>query len=256
MSLWDKIGKLGEIITKPIDLLTDWGREPLRSREHNRSEASKDNELKRDIERRTAEMKISSEIGIKEKEAETDLAIKKETEVVRIIAEIEEWKKDQDFSRMKAVSETIMKYQQELTRLNVNAINAIGNMQLELRERAQNLVYEKTIKYKELQDIALREAAEELKKIETEFADNEAAKNILINAVDRRLSNIIDTAHNFLIELNSDIKLLNNKISLLSDNGQKFIERHLDQFHLIGFSSGNIKQLENQSDQDWENTDV
>ena len=46
------------------------------------------------------------------------------------------------------------------------------------------------------------------------FPDNERMQDILIKAVDKRLSNVIDTAQNFLLELNEDIKLL-NKIKTL-----------------------------------------
>jgi len=173
---------------------------------------------------------------------EINLKIKAETQIVRIITEIEEWRKDQELQRMKSVSEAIIRFQQELTRLNVDSINAIGNMQLDLREKAQNLVYEKTIKYKELQDTALNDAMVDLKRIEMEFGNNTKASNILINAVDMRLANIINTAYNFLQELNIDIKLLNNNINLLAESGQMLIERHLDQFHSLTEQSK--KQIE------------
>lgn len=235
--------KVDDIFYKPIELITDWAREPLKAREHKRKEQSEENKSKRDIERSIEEQKTASKIKMEERRQEADIAIKKETEVVRIIAEIEEWKKDQEFNRMKAVSEAVSKYQKELTQLNVNAANAIGNMQIELREKAQNLVLEKTIKYKQLQDRAWKEASEDLKRIETDFPDNEAAKDILTKAVDTRLGNIIDVARNFLNELNDDIRSINKNISLLADSGQRFIERHLTQFQALGFSDEEIKKL-------------
>lgn len=89
----------------------------------------------------------------------------------------------------------------------------------------------------------MQEAMKDLMRIEKEFGDNELSKKILINAVDQRLANIINTAHNFLLELNSDIKLLNQNIDILTSSGQKFIERHLSQFHSLGFSKEEIKKL-------------
>ncbi|MGI6446035.1 MAG: hypothetical protein ACOX2I_10075 [Candidatus Ozemobacteraceae bacterium] len=233
MGFFDMFDKLDDIIYKPIEAITDWAKEPLKRWEH-----------KRDLEKQTALINAESENRIKENEASVDLAIKQETEIKRILVEIDEYKKDKEFERMKAVSEAIMKYQQELTKLNVNAINAIGHMQLDLREKAQALVYDKTIKYKELQDSAFGEAAEDLKRIENDFSDNEIAKEILIKAVDKRLANIIDTAHNFLLELNADIKLLNQNISILADKGQIFIEQHLDKFHMIEETAKEIKRIE------------
>ncbi len=233
MGFFDLFDKIDDIIYEPVKAITDWAREPLRAWEH-----------KRNIKNETTRKNIETQNRIREKEAEVKLAIKKETEVKRILVEIDELKKDKELERMKAVSEAIMKYQEELTRLNVNAINAIGHMQLDLREKAQQLVYDKTIKYKELQDQAIAEASNDLKNIESAFSGNEIAKDILIRAIDKRLANIIDTAHNFLIELNADIKLLNQSISLLAEHGQVFIENHLEKFHVIEAVPREMKVIE------------
>lgn len=232
MSFFQVFDKLDDIIYEPIKLVTDWAREPLKNRQN-----------KRDIERDTAKMKVKSEIKIKENESEADIAIKKQTEVYKIMAEIDELQKDKDFQRLKLVSESIMKYQQELTKLNVGAISSIGNMQLELREKAQDLVYSKTVRYKELQDLAITEAGNDLEKILEKFPDNQQMQDILIKAVDKRLSNVIDTAQNFLLELNEDIKLLNSSINMLAENGQKFIETHLNNFHQLPGSTSSQRTI-------------
>jgi len=278
MGFLSALKSIGEIVTKPIELLTDWGREPLKGREHSRNMERETNnlhananakvekeklELEAKLKRQKQELQnnfninleqeknktlqLLSDLKIQESESETNLSIKKETEVHRIISEIDELQKDKDFQRMKLVSESIMKYQAELTKLNVNAINAIGNMQLDLREKAQDLVYSKTVRYKELQDKAIDEAGDDLEKILLKFPDNERAQDIMIKAVDKRLSNIIDTAQNFLLELNEDIKLLNKSINSLAEGGQMFIEKHLDNFHQIPNNS-NRKMIENKDD--------
>ena len=247
MGFLSALKSIGNIVTKPIELLTDWGREPLKGREHSRSMERETNSINANAKIERDKLELESKLRIQEQESETNLAIRKETEVHRVISEIDELQKDKDFQRMKLVSESIMKYQEELTKLNVNAINAIGNMQLELREKAQDLVYSKTVRYKELQDKAIEEAGEDLEKILLKFPDNERAQDIMIKAVDKRLSNIIDTAQNFLLELNEDIKLLNKSINSLAEGGQKFIEKHLDNFHQIPNNS-NHKMIENKDD--------
>ena len=225
-------GALVNCISKPIDALCEWATEPLERRRHERSESSKASSHSRDVELQESRIKAESEAKINEKEAEVDLEIKRVKGIEVAIAEIDEWKKDKEFERMKKTTEAIMNYQEQLTKLNVNAINAIGHMQLELRERAQKLVYEKTIQYKELQDMAMVDAIADLQKIEDQFSDNDRARDILTNAVDKKLANIIDTANNFLLELNRDIRSLNEGISLLADKGQTFIENHLDRFSI------------------------
>jgi hypothetical protein len=238
MGMLDIFGKLDDIIYEPIKLITDWAREPLNGREHRRSIEAHARKTTAESEARMQEASHFANIEDRHKRVDSDLEVKKKTEVQRILSEIEEIKKDKDFARMKAVSEAIMQYQQHLTRLNVNAINAIGHMQLELREKAQHLVYDKTIKYKELQDSAHSRAFEEIQRIEKDFSGNEAAKNILYKSVDARLANIITTAQNFLIELNNDITVLNKSINLLTERGQSFIEDHLGKFHVV--TSGSL----------------
>lgn len=255
MSLFDKLQKLCDIVIDPIRVITDFAREPLREWEHERQKdrevhvAKTASELKMKEDEAGAKidaerLKVASVLKMEEKEAtaqmeaerlklEADIAIKKKTEVKRILVEIDELKKDKEFARMKAVSDAIMQYQEHLTKLNVNAIGAIGAMQLDLREKAQNLVYEKTIKYKELQDSAHAQAMQELISIEEKFGGNEAAKSIMYSSVDRRLAGMISTAQNFLLELNNDIAVLNKSINLLTEKGQLFIEDHLKNFHIV-----------------------
>ena len=50
MGLLSALGKLGDIVTKPIELVTDWTREPLRKWDHERG-------VERDRARLNAESK-------------------------------------------------------------------------------------------------------------------------------------------------------------------------------------------------------
>ncbi|EPX9366299.1 hypothetical protein ACW6B7_004133 [Aeromonas veronii] len=102
---------------------------------------------------------------------------------------------------------------------------------------SQQLVYEKTFQYKELKDIAINDAMNDILKIEEKFGSNERAKDILMKAVDTKLGNIIDTSTRFLEELNRDIVNLNESIDRLTQQGQKFIESHLDRFHISDSST-------------------
>jgi len=229
MSWWTIITALESVITKPLELITDWAREPLR---------------KWEFERQIKQKECESELRMKEEVHKSNLHIKRETEIVRILQEIEELKKDKQFERMKATSEAILKYQKELSNINREAISAIGNMQIELREKAQNLIHDKVVRYKEFQKIATDEAMVDFKRIEDNFFDNDRAKDILYRAVDQRLANVIKAADNFLLELSKDISSINQSICMLSDSGQKFIQNHLGQYKVIEFSDNDVKRLE------------
>lgn len=227
MSYIQFANKVIKIAAGPLGILEDWAMEPLKRWENKREQENKDNDVRREIERQSGVEKAMSEIRMKENEHSADLQIRMQTEINRINAETEQWKKDKEFERGKKILEAIEKYQKELMELNTNAIRAIGEMDLSLREKAQNLVLEKTKQYKQIQDESTREAEEELERIETKFHDKEAIKNIMFKAVDTKLTNIIEACGSFIAELNSDIKKMNDNINLLTQNGQVFIQEQL-----------------------------
>lgn len=237
--------KIDDIIYKPIETVCDWLKAPLKSMDDNRAAKIEREkiELKAKIDKADKELDAKIEADIKK--LDTELAIKRETEVVKIIAEIEELKKDKDFARKKAVSDAIIEYQREFTKLNVNAINAIGHMQLDLRERVQNMILDKTRQYKALQDEAKQEAMQEYKAIMQEFANEPEIKQNMINHVNESVAIIIHNSKVFITELTEDLRSVNKSIDILALNGQKFIENHLQQFHSLGFSQEQLKQLEN-----------
>ena len=237
-------------------------------------EKTKNNDVAREIEREIGVKKGLSEQNIKEQEAlakiqieiaqsqaeidrlgseqrmlemelSTNLQIKRETEIVRIITEIEQLKKDKEFERMKAVSDSMMVYQIELTRINVEAVEAIGSMRIELQRKAYDLIHEKTERYNELQNRALQQAQDQLERIEGNPNMSEVSRNIMINAVDKKLSGIIDNATRFIVQLNDDMQLISKDINLITTSGQDFIQRHLEQFQLIGMSGETTALLEN-----------
>ena len=232
MNILGMFEKLDDIIYAPIKMMTDWAGEPLRRWEH-----------KRTLEQQEQEKLLEHALQVMRDREKVELDIKRETEVARILMEVEQLKKDSEFERMKAVSEAVMKYQRDLMKLNTDAVNAVGRMSLALREQAQNMVYQKTLQYKELQDKALKEAMSRLQEIDEKFANNETAKNMLVKNVDLMLSNVINTAHNFLIGLNDDIKALNTSIDKLTESAQKSVEQHLEQFRVLAISEEGLQEL-------------
>jgi len=221
--------KIDDIVFLPVKVVTDWAGEPLRSWEHDR-------ELAKDRQK--------VELQIKLEESSTNLQIKRETEVVRVLTEIKEWRKDKELQRLERATEAMMKLQERLTHINFESIEALGNLHLTMQHRAYKLVHETTLKYKALQDQAMSDAINDLKRIEEEIK-SEAAKDILLKAVDKKLANIIDRADAFIQQLNKDIEQLNTSIDLLLSSGQKFMEKNLASFRALGFSDDSeLSQIE------------
>ncbi|MFT8700689.1 MAG: hypothetical protein ABF802_06805 [Acetobacter orientalis] len=231
MNFISKLGGLvSSLLASPAEIITDFAKEPIRRWEHNRNEASKDSEHERMMRHETVNALREKE----NKEFAVELRIKEETGVAKALAEIEDLKKDREMERMEKTTESIKKYLEELTRLKIESVKAIGNMHLDLREKAQDLVIRKTMQYKALQDDAINSAIKEFELIDEKFSNNDAAKSVLIRSVDLKMSNIMNAAQKFLDELNRDIVNLNNDISELTKHGQSFIEGHLNRISIGG----------------------
>lgn len=221
-------------ITSPLGVLEDWAKEPLRAFENNRQQNNADREVERRIKEQTEVGRIESQIRMAEETHKADLAIRMQTEVTRINVEIEEWQKDQQFERMKKVTEAVAHYQKHLNELNITTIRAIGEMDIELREKAQNLVLEKVVEFRKLQDAAQIQAAAEFDSIEEKYSANERIKDIMISASERKLVSIIENCEKFMQSLSSDIAVMSKNIDMLTTSGQQFIAEQLRQFNQIG----------------------
>lgn len=203
--------------------------EQQRSAEHNRTLENNQQQAELAEQERNA----AHERSMEEAKQKADLEIRLQTEINRINAETEEWKKDQEFERMKEVVEAVAQYQQTLSELNLKAVHAIGKMSIELRSEAQNLVKEKTIEYKRIQDEAMADLKNDLMDIKDNFSDEPEMKAILIDMAKEKCVNITSSTKKFLAELSEDIQRMNNTIDLLAQQGQENMDRLLQGFHAI-----------------------
>lgn len=276
MGIMDIVSGVGEVLSAPVKVLSDWASEPLKAFQANRDRKDKDKEVERKIreadalskihqaeqaatvenqiiqetkkEKIISEIKVEeakklSQISIAKKESEADLQIKMQTEVNRISVEIEEMQKDRQFERMKKVTEAIAKYKKDLTDLNINTIRAIGDMDLDLRQKAQNLVLEKTKEFMAIQEAEIEKAGNKFLEIEEKFA-GKPSYDAMIMATQTKLASVIEITDNFMKQLNEQIVKMTDNINVLMQGGQEFITRQLDRFNTI--QSGRI--LDNVSD--------
>lgn len=270
------VGKIFKTITGPLGVLEDWAKEPLKRWENNRDQANRDKETERIIRQQTgvetvksnlklneakeqartqqwirdkefqrkAEIEtIESELRIKEAQQKTDLEIRMQTEIEKINAETEQWIKDKEFQRMKDVAEAVIRYKERLTELQLKTIRSIGDMDIELRAKAQNLILTKTREYEALQKQAHQDAESEFERIIEKFSGNERIMDIMITNTQKKLASIIDSTSQFLTGLNEDIQRMNHNIDLITQSGQNFIDRQIEnQFNSL--SNSKVKVIE------------
>ncbi len=208
MAFLDMFDKVDDIVYKPIETICSWLTCPLKKIEHNQ-------EMERE--------RLKHELAQMDKEHEAKLAL----DMKKAEIELEEMRKDKAFEHNKEIFETIKKYQMDMAKVSVEIGNTIGNMTIELRQKANNFVLGNVERYKELQDDAIVKAEERLKQIEAKFPAESKAKDIMIKAVEKQVISIIDRADNFINNLNEDLKNITGLIDDITRNANKSVENRL-----------------------------
>ena len=224
------LGSIWKVVTGPLGVLEDWANEPLKRWEHKRQEVSKDRDVERRIREQTGVEEVKARMQKELDENRASLEIRMQTEINRINAETEQWTKDKEFERMHKVAEAIAQYQERLTTLNLRTVRAIGEMDIELRSKAQALILEKTREYREIQNQASADAENEFERIIEKFSGNERILNIMISNSEKKLASIIDATSKFLDELSIDIQNMNSNIDRLIQSGHEHALKQLDRF--------------------------
>lgn len=208
MAFLNMLDKVDDFFYKPMETICNWLEEPLKIFEAKRNMTAE--EKKHELER-----------------IDREHAAKLESDMKKLDFELEELRKDKVIERNKATLETIKKYKADMAKLSVEIVNTIGNMTLDLRERANNFVQDNVKRYKELQDDAITKADKRLEEIETKYPEGSKSKEIMQDAVAKQMNSIIDRADNFMNTLNDDLKKITSMIDDITLNLDKSVENVL-----------------------------
>lgn len=212
--------------------------------ENERKQSNCNREVERIIRQQTGVETVKYQLKKEEAEYNASLQIRMQTEIVRINSETDQWVKDQEFQRMKDVAEAVTRYRERLTQLQYGIIKAIGDMQIDLREKAQDLILAKTREYKALQDLAQKDAEAEFERILDKFSSNERIMDIMITSAQKKLASVIDSTSQFLVGLNEDILNMNRNIDAITQKGQDFIDKQIENQYGQTLPNNNIKQIQ------------
>lgn len=238
------ISRIFKAITGPIGALEEWAYEPLKRWEHKRQEDSKDKDVERKIREQTGVEEVRARLQKEAASHQAELEIRMQTEINKLNVETEQWRKDKEFERMQKVVEAVAEYKERLTNLQINTVRAIGEMDIELRSKAQALIIEKTKEYKLLQDQASQDLEEELERIQIKFGANERLFEIMVTKCDQKAANIITSTGRFLEELNKDIQNMNSNLDRLIEAGHSHTLKQLDKFNNVS-SPGMLPEFKN-----------
>lgn len=219
MALLDMFDKLDDIVYEPVRVICDYLHAPIKAVDAH-IETRKEQRFV-DIEKARKQL----EVDIENQKANANIEL--DAKRRRLNAEIDNMIAANELRRNNALVEAIKQYQLDLSQASEECVRQIGLMSLELRERANNLVIEKTKEYTALQDKSKADAKTELKEIEEMFAGNERVRMKMEDAVIDQMTNMITTANNFIKELSEDMKRLNGNIDELTKKGQEMVSGYL-----------------------------
>ena len=184
LTLFGMFDRLDDIVYEPVHLLCDALRQPLRQIEINN-------------ERKKMELESSLEQNNKAFEEKLKLEINRENMLLRtderkINAQIDKMLDDADFERQERMVEAIKRYQIDLGEVSVSIGDSIGKMSLELRKKAQDMVLEQTLKYKEIQEQAMDDSMKRLEMVQEKFGfeNSSNAKKIMEHAIEKQMIGI------------------------------------------------------------------
>ena len=213
INLDDFLGKIDDMLYRPVDAVCKFIEEPLNFFEHRRNLKAMDRAAKIEADKRQQEAELAVFTARKEAELQADQK--------RWDAEINEMIAEQEARRRNELVESIKRYQIELATASREIVNSIGLMSIELRRQANDLVQERTAVYRKMQQTATDEAMTKLEEIQQRFAKNESVRT-------RMEDSVIHSAEKFIDELAEDLKRLNQNTDTLTQKSMDSVNRYLD----------------------------
>ncbi|MDE6832885.1 MAG: hypothetical protein K2J39_01350 [Ruminococcus sp.] len=267
MGLLDMFDKIDDIVYEPVKTICEWLKEPLRKREHSRNmdaqaqqinaeknaqeakfrhamdfakqetenkmimEKMKQDSARKAVENKMAQKKLEQELKEKERKsvnADLEAKAKIEADIRRWNAEIDQMILQKEDERRARLVECMKRYQIDLANATRDIVNSIGLMSLELREKANQMVIEKTKEYRALQDESKKQSLLELREVkEMFFKDDPDTYKIMVSDIIQERSSAIELASRFIVELSEDMKRLNQNTDELMRIGMENTSKYI-----------------------------
>lgn len=219
-SILNPFDKIDDIVYEPVRAISRWIEEPLKSFDHKRKMAEQRQTADIEMEK----MQLEAEIREHDRRSTAEL----QCEMKKRDAEIQQMIDDHKAANLDRLVESIKRYQIELGTASQEIIKNIGLMNIELRERANTMVLEKTKQYVAIQDEAKSKSNEELRQAKADFGDDPVIYGDLVKQILEERRIMINNASQFIIALSDDLKRLNETTDDLARNSNKTLEKVLD----------------------------
>ena len=230
--------KLDNIVYEPVRLVCDAFRQPLKNADA--KNARLDKELEARLAREAEQFVV--DMDLKKKQGEEDIRLN----ALQRQAEIESMIKDDELARNAKIVEAVKKYQEDLGKVSAVLLASIGEMQLDLRDKAQALCLKKTREYKAIQDEAMDQMVARMEEIEKKFPEGRARTMMQDRIMEQNVS-IINRADEFISMLAKDMEMLSQNFNAIAIQSAATTERLLSPMHVREIT-GELRQSANTID--------
>ncbi len=231
--------KLDDIVYEPVRLVCDALRQPLKNIDA--KNARLDKELEAKIARDAEAFAVEMDSKRRTEEIENEILLKKGME------EVNSMRENDLLARNIKIIEAYEKYKEHFAKLSVNITKSIGQMQIDLREKAQDLCLSKTREYIALQNEAKVQMVSHMELIQ-KFPEGRARELMESEIVESYMS-IFRRCNEFISFLNEDMKQLNQHFIEISNQSMMNAERVLSPMHsdeIVGMLEKQNKAIEKQ----------
>ena len=214
LSMFDK---LDDIVYEPVRLVCDALRQPLKNIDA--KNARLDKELDAKIARDAEAFAVEMDSKRRTEEIKNEILLRKGME------EINSMRENDQLERNKKIIEAYEEYKEHFAKLSVTITKSIGQMQLDLREKAQDLCLSKTREYKALQDEAMDQMLVRMDQA-MKFPEG-PARDMLLKRIDALNESIVKRAEEFISFLGKDMEQLSQHFNAIADQTMANAERIL-----------------------------
>ena len=224
MSFFEMFDKLDDVVYAPISAICDGFRQPLK-------------QLDASTERK--KMELDHKLEMEMRQLGVDLEIDRE----KRSKEIEQWIAEQELARQQEVFTVVEQYRRNMATVTVEIGEAIGEMSINLQAIAQDMIVEKTKKFKDLEIETLNEARQGVKEIQMMFPDDEAIRMEMIKPYQAMMMNVVSNTNAFVLDMKESMKKLSENINVITDRVMANTDKYLEP--LCGGQLNGIKKQEN-----------
>lgn len=200
--------KVDDIIYEPIKMVCDALRQPLKQM---------------DAKNERKKMELNSQLDKEMQQMGLDLEVQRKRENAEIDKMIADSKLERDEETLAVIEE----YQKNMGSVAVEIGKAIGEMSIDLQAKAQDMVIEKSKRFRKEQVETLNEATQGIKEIRNMYPNEDEFVAEIIRPYTEMMTNVVKETNAFILDMKESMKKLTDNINTITEQVIKNTDEYL-----------------------------